>query len=225
MQKFFVNPEQIQENTASIVGEDVNHIVNVLRLELGEKVLVGNKISGDTYNCEIRNITKEYVLLDILNKNDGTTEPNVYLHVFQGLPKADKMENIIQKCTEIGVSEFTPVAMSRCIVKLDEKESKKKLERWQKIAETAAKQSKRDIIPKINFAQNLKNIYEKLKECDIVLIAYEDEKENSLKSVLKKHMKQEIKKVAIIIGPEGGLERQEVEAIKRSRRNCSFIRK
>lgn len=126
------------------------------------------------------------------------------------------MEYIIQKGTEIGVSEFTPVSMSRSIVKLEGKESEKKIERWQRIAETAAKQCKRDIIPKINCMQNLKNLYEILKKYDIVLIAYEEEEDNSLKAEIEKYkeLKEKNNKIAIIIGPEGGLAKEEVEAIK-----------
>ncbi|MBR6033874.1 MAG: 16S rRNA (uracil(1498)-N(3))-methyltransferase [Clostridia bacterium] len=227
MQKFFVNSDQIKEDEINIIGEDVNHIANVLRLNAGEEVLVGDKTNGASYLCNIKSINKNEVLLNILQTNDKTTEPNIYIHLFQGLPKADKMESIIQKCTEVGVSEFTPVIMNRCVAKLEGKDSNKKIERWQKIAETAAKQSKRDIIPKINFAENLKNVYENLEKYDIVLVAYEDECEKILKNELQQYKKQNsnIKKIAIIIGPEGGLEKQEVELMKQQRWNCGFTRK
>lgn len=215
MQKFFIDPEQINKNTVRIIGEDVNHISNVLRLETGEEVLVGDKVSCDTYFCKIKEIGREKVLLEILKKMEDTTEPSTYIHIFQGLPKADKMEHIIQKGTEIGVSEFTPVNMARCIVKLDEKESTKKTQRWQKIAETAAKQSKRDKIPKVNFPQNLKNLFENLQEYDIVLVAYEDEHKHILKKELLNYKTKgiDLKKIAIIIGPEGGLAKEEVDFI------------
>lgn len=218
MQKFFVNQEQINNNVITIIGEDVNHIANVLRLSIGEKVLVGNKTTGDNYLCKIKEINEKKVLLDILYINEYTTEPKTYIHIFQGLPKADKMEQIIQKCTEVGVSEFTPVAMNRCIVKLDGKESYKKIERWQKIAETAAKQSKRDIIPKINLVKNIKNIFENIKEYDIVLVAYEEENYNCLDSILQSYKKSTNKsyKIAVIIGPEGGITKEEVDIIKQN---------
>jgi len=215
MQKFFVDLDQINENFVRIMGEDVNHIANVLRLDVDEEILVGEKDRGDTYLCKIKEIGKEEVLLSIIEKAKYSTEPKTYIHVFQGLPKADKMEYIIQKGTEIGVSEFTPVAMSRCIAKLDEKENTKKILRWQKVAETAAKQSKRDKIPKINFAKNLKNLYEILKEYDIVLVAYEDEHEHTLKEELINYKTKGLKtgKIAVIIGPEGGLSKEEVSFI------------
>ncbi len=168
MQKFFVMPEQIIDNRIKIIGEDVNHISNVLRLNEKEEVLVGNKTTGDTYLCTLKEIKKDEIILEMKEKKEDSTEPNIYLHLFQGLPKSDKMEYIIQKCTEIGVSEITPVIMSRCIAKIEKKDEEKKIERWRKIAETAAKQSKRDIIPKINFSKNLKNIYKKIKDYDIV---------------------------------------------------------
>lgn len=216
MQKFFVKSEQIHDNTIEIIGEDVNHIKNVLRYKVGEEVLVGNEATGESYSCQIKEIEKEKVVLNIISKIEQSNEPKTYVHIFQGLPKADKMEHIIQKGTEIGVSEFTPVALSRSIVKLEGKESLKKIERWQKIAETAAKQCKRDRIPKINCIQNLKNLYEILKEYDIVLVAYEEEKENLLKTEIQKHINNKEKnlKIAIIVGPEGGLAKEEVNAIK-----------
>ena len=216
MQKFFVKSEQIHDNTIEVMGEDVNHIKNVLRYKVGEEVLAGNEATGESYSCQIKEIEKEKVVLNIISKIEQSNEPKTYVHIFQGLPKADKMEHIIQKGTEIGVAEFTPVSLSRSIVKLEGKESLKKIERWQKIAETAAKQCKRDRIPKINCVQNLKKLYEILKEYDIVLVAYEEEEENSLKAEIQKYMdiKEKNLKIAIIVGPEGGLAKEEVDAIK-----------
>lgn len=212
MQKFFVEHHQIEDNIINITGPDVNHILNVLKLEIGENVLVGDLKSGATYLCSITEKDRENIAVNIIKKEETTTEPNVYIHLFQGLPKSDKMEYILQKCTEIGVSEFTPVAMNRCIVKLDEKEKIKKNQRWGQIAKSAAEQSKRDIIPKINLTKNFKNIFEFLKEYDIVLVAYENELNNCIKNELK-NVNPKPNKIAIIIGPEGGLERTEVDEI------------
>ena len=214
MQKFFVEHAQIEGNKTKIIGSDVNHITNVLRLDIGEKILVGDKQLGETYFGSIVEKSKDAVIVNIIEKNETKTEPNVYIHLFQGLPKSDKMEYIIQKCTEIGVSEITPVAMSRCIVKIDEKENLKKNQRWQQIAKSAAEQSKRDIIPKINLTNNFKNIFENFKEYDIVLVAYEEERINNIKNVLQ-NLKNSSHKIAIIIGPEGGLEESEVNEIIR----------
>ena len=124
------------------------------------------------------------------------------------------MEQIIQKATEIGVSDITPLKMERCVVKLDEKTELKKIERWQKIAEVAAKQSKRDKIPVVHSCVSLKNIYEKLKKYDIVIVAYEEEKDISIKQVLKQIDPKNNPNIAIIIGPEGGIAKEEINFLK-----------
>ena len=137
----------------------------------------------------------------------------------QGLPKADKMELIIQKSVELGVFDITPIEMKRCVVKLNEKDKTKKIQRWQKISEVASKQCGRNIIPSINSIINIKNVCNLLNEYDIVLIAYENEKETTLKQVLNEikqcYNEKEIK-IAIIIGPEGGIASEEVEILKES---------
>ena len=134
------------------------------------------------------------------------------------------MEYIIQKCTEIGVSEITPVIMNRCIAKVDEKENIKKNARWQKIAQSAAEQSKRDVIPKINLVKNFKNIFEILEKYDIVLVAYENETKNGLKEVLQK---KDIKhnNIAVIIGPEGGIDKKEIDDIIKFGGKCVTLGK
>ena len=224
MPKFFVNAEQIIDNEIKIIGQDVNHIKNVLRLEINNNIVISIKENLDTYNCKIQEINDDFILCKIIEKNQDTTEAKTYIHIFQGVPKADKLEFIIEKCTEIGVKEITPVLMKRSIVKLDEKNISKKLLRWQKIAEVAAKQSGRDEILHVNKVINLKNIYENLREYDIVLIAYENEKENSLKNVLNsiKNEKNNLK-IAVLIGPEGGIDIQEIEELKENIRNISVV--
>ena len=217
MRKFFVEKNQIYNNEIKIVGEDVNHIRNVLRIELGEQIKIGNKETSENYVCEIIEISKESIKCNILEKTKSTVEGNVELTIFQGLPKADKMELIIQKGTELGVYEFVPVELKRSIVKLSGKDEIKKIERWQKIAETAAKQSGRDIVPKITTVQNIKNVCKLIPNYDIVLLAFENEENNSLKNeLLKIKNTKESFKIAIIIGPEGGLEENEVEEFKKS---------
>lgn len=224
MPKFFVNQDQVHENRIEIIGQDVNHIRNVLRLEINEEIQICIKEQETTYNCIIEEIEKEYVLCNIKEKVEDTTESNVSIHVFQGLPKADKLEFIIEKCTEIGVKKITPVIMSRSIVKLNEKDKNKKLERWRKIAEVAAKQSGRDKILEVNSVLNFKNIFENLQEYDIVLVAYEKEKKNSLKNVLNK-IKDENKtyKIAVLIGPEGGIDSIEIEELKKNVNNIEIV--
>lgn len=214
MYKFFVNQEQIKENTIRIIGEDVNHIKNVLRLEVGESICVCSKETSKSFNCKITSLEKDEVRCEKLEEILETTEPNTYIHIFQGLPKSDKLEWIIEKCTEIGVKEITPVVMKRTIVKLDEKDKDKKLSRWQKVAEVAAKQSKRDCILNVNPIINFQNIFEKLKDYDILLVAYEKEKENTLKSLITKLKNKENLKIAVLIGPEGGIDENEINLCK-----------
>jgi len=214
MYKFFVKEEQIEDNRINITGEDVNHIKNVLRLGGGEEICICNKDTSKSYMCKIIDLDNNLVICEILKDILDTTEANIYIHIFQGLPKADKFEFIIEKCTEIGAKEITPVAMKRSIVKLDEKDKVKKLDRWQKIAEVAAKQSKRDTILKVNNVINFQNIFEKVKDYDILLIAYEEEKETTLKTVLSKFKDKKNLKVAVIIGPEGGIDENEINLCK-----------
>ena len=214
MYKFFVNENQIKENTIQIVGEDVNHIKNVLRLEVEENICVCIKENEKSFNCKLLDINKSYIKCEIIEEILNTTEANTYIHIFQGLPKSDKLELIIEKCTEIGVKEITPVAMKRSIVKIDEKDKTKKLIRWQKIAEVAAKQSKRDAILKVNNIINFQNIFEKIEDYDILLVAYEEETQRNLKSVLKNLKNKKNIKIAVLIGPEGGIDETEIKLCK-----------
>lgn len=211
MYKFFVNNEQINGKEINIIGNDVNHIKNVLRLSLGENICICNKVSSKSFECKITSIDNNQVRSEIVEEIFETTEPNTYIHLFQGMPKADKLEWIIEKSTEIGVKEITPVVMKRTIVKLDDKDKVKKIDRWQKIAEVAAKQSKRDSIVKINNIINFQNIFEKKEEYDIVLVAYENEEKHTLKSVLNTFKNRKNIKIAVIIGPEGGIDESKIE--------------
>ena len=215
MPKFFVSNEQIKDGTICIIGEDVNHIANVLRLKKDDEILVCDKDKNVTYCTRLVDILKENVICQILREIEQTTESNVDITIFQGLPKADKMEYIIQKSTELGVKEIIPVAMKRCIVKLDGKDEIKKIDRWQKIAEVAAKQSGRDMIPKIERVIHINDIKEMISNFDLILIAYEEEKIVTLKTALKR-LKDRIEKlkIGIVIGPEGGIEKEEVKCLK-----------
>ena len=215
MSKFFVKDDQVNDNIINIIGTDVNHIANVLRLKIDDVIQVCNEDKGTNYNAKIIEMNKEKVKCSILEQIQSNAEANIYINILQGLPKAEKMELIIQKCTELGVKEITPVEMERCIVKLDSKSASKKQERWQKIAEVAAKQSGRDMIPQINNVMNIKNICNILEDYDIVLVPYENEKNTTLKEVLKELPKKDLK-IAIIIGPEGGFEEKEIKALEQN---------
>lgn len=215
MSKFFVKDNQIHDNKIEIINDDVNHIKNVLRLNIGEKINICNEDSSMNYSCKILEFLDKKILCEILEELENKAEGNVELHIFQGLPKADKMELIIQKGTELGVSEFIPLKMKRCIVKLEGKDQTKKIERWKKISEVAAKQSGRDLIPGVRNVENIKQVVEQIKEYDLFLVAYEMEKENYIKKEIQniKNIKEKYK-IAIVIGPEGGLELEEVELFK-----------
>ena len=224
MSKFFVKTEQINNNDIVIIGDDVNHIINVLRMKKTDKVQICNQDTGDNYNAEIVNYSKNEVECKIISKINETTESNVHITLFQGIPKFEKMELIIQKNTEVGIKSIVPVIMERTVVKLDEKIASKKLERWQKIAEIAAKQSMRDIIPQIGNITKLKDI--DTTEFDAVLVAYENEEHNMLKTELQK-LERKIKSnnsseqqynIAIVIGPEGGISEKELVMLAEKKR-------
>lgn len=194
----------------------MNHIKNVLRCQKGEHIEICNSETSKNYLCEINKIEKEEIECNILENLRSNVETDIKVTIFQGLPKADKMEYIIQKSVELGAYDITPVEMKRCIVKLNEKDKEKKIQRWQKIAEVAAKQCKRDIIPKINNITNVKLICNIIQNYDIIIVAYEKEKERTLKSELKKIKEYNQKNIGIIIGPEGGLDEDDVKLLEES---------
>ena len=194
----------------------MNHIKNVLRCQKGEHIEICNSETSKNYLCEINKIEKEEIECNILENLRSNVETDIKVTIFQGLPKADKMEYIIQKSVELGAYDITPVEMKRCIVKVNEKDKEKKIQRWQKIAEVAAKQCKRDIIPKINNITNVKLICNIIQNYDIILVAYEKEKERTLKSELKKIKEYNQKNIGIIIGPEGGLDEDDVKLLEES---------
>lgn len=211
MFQFFVEPEQITEENVTITGSDVNHIKNVLRMKKGDKVRISDNC-GEDYLCEIREITQEQVTLHVIEKC-GSTELPVHITLFQGLPKNDKMELIIQKAVELGVSEIVPVAMKNCVVKLDEKKAKAKRSRWQAIAESAAKQSKRSVIPQIGEVVSFSQAVECAKDMEVKLVPYENERGMAhTREVFSKIPKGA--DIAVFIGPEGGFDSKEIELVK-----------
>lgn len=211
MSIFYIKNEQINEENAYIEGEDVKHIKDVLRYNINDNIDICDE-NGIKYIAQIINMAKEKISLKILEVSEETSEPSVNITLFQGLPKADKLEMIIQKCTELGVSEIVPVITERVIVKLDEKSASKKLERWNKIAQEAGKQSGRQKIPKVKNINNLKNLIEILPKYDILLLPYECEKEVTLKSVLR-NLDKNVKNIAIFIGPEGGFSENDLKLL------------
>ena len=200
---------QICGDRIVITGEDVNHIKNVLRMKIGEEIAVSNGVDGREYRCEVAQLLSDEVVckLRFIKENDVELPAQVYL--FQGLPKADKMELIIQKAVELGVYSVIPVATRRSIVKLDDKKAVAKQNRWQGIAEAAAKQSKRKIIPKIEKVMSFAEALEMAKELEVRLIPYELAEDMShTKEIIERI--REGQKIAIFIGPEGGFDETEI---------------
>ncbi len=212
MRKFFVKSNQINDKIINIIGDDVNHIKNVLRLEKDTLIKICDFDNKINYICKIDTISKEKIECSINQVAKNEAEGKVNLEIYQGLPKSDKMELIIQKGTELGTSKFIPTKFERCVVKLEGKDEQKKIERWQKISEASAKQSGRDIVPIIDNIKNLSEIDVGLY--DIVFLAYEEEKENSIKDELKNIEKKESYNIAVIIGPEGGITEKEVSLLR-----------
>lgn len=217
MPKFFVGNNQIINDTIYIKDKDVNHIKKVLRKNIEDEITICDENTKQDYLCKITNIEENEITCKIIKELETNVESNIEVSIFQGLPKADKMELIIQKSVELGVHDITPIEMKRCVVKLQGKDKTKKIERWQKISEVAAKQCGRNYIPKINNIENLKEISEKIKDYDVVLVAYEEEKENTLKNELELLKKDNDNiKIAVVIGPEGGIDKEEIEVLKRN---------
>lgn len=216
MPKFFVTEEQINKNLIIIKGQDVKHIKNVLRQKVGDKITICNSSNKQNYLCEINKFDEENIYCNIIENIENNNETNLQVTIFQGLPKFDKMELVIQKTVELGAYSIKPVEMKRCVVKLNEKDKIKKIERWQKISEVASKQCGRDIIPQINQITKIKDICKEISEFDLFLVAYENEEENALKFELKKIQKLEKNdlKVGVLIGPEGGIAPEEIEELK-----------
>lgn len=208
MYRFFVEEHQIEPTRIHITGSDVNHIRNVLRMKPGEEILVSAQGSLE-YRCYIERLEEEEVTAVILYAMENDLELPSRIYLFQGLPKGDKMEFIIQKTVELGVHEIIPVASRRCVVKLDEKKAKSKTARWQGIAESAAKQSKRMIVPQIHPVMKFEQALEYAKSLDMVLIPYELAKGMRHTRELFAGIRPG-QSVGIFIGPEGGFEEDEV---------------
>ncbi len=210
MFNFFVNENSLTENGYEIIGSDYNHIKNVLRMKVGEQLLVS--YNGKSDLCFIEDFYDDKVIVSISEKNYKNCELPIEIHLFQGLPKSDKLELIIQKTVELGVTEIYPVEMKRCVVKLDDKKKNSKITRWQAIAESAAKQSKRNIIPKVSTVLSFSDMLDIAKELDLFIVPYEcKDGMKSTKEAFKKIKKG--MKIGILIGSEGGFDDGEIEKV------------
>lgn len=211
MYQFFVELSQINVNDKSVIitGDDVNHIRNVLRMKPGEEISVSNGVDGKEYRCGIVSLEADRVICELRFVKEDDVELPCKVYLFQGLPKADKMEWIVQKAVELGVYEIIPVAAKRCVVKLDEKRAGAKIARWRGIAEAAAKQSKRGIIPQVTEVLSFPQALKKASDMDVRLIPYEMaegmEKTRQIIDGLKPGQS-----IAVFIGPEGGFEEAEI---------------
>lgn len=212
MYQFFVEPNQININDkrVTILGSDVNHIKNVLRMKIGEEIAVSNGQDGKEYRCGILSLEENSVLCELRFVKEDAVELPSKVYLFQGLPKADKMELIIQKAVELGVHQVIPVAAKRCVVKLDDKKAKSKIARWQGIAEAAAKQSKRGIIPQVTEVMSFRDAVKLAADMDVRLIPYElAEGMDRTKEIIS--ALQPGQDIAVFIGPEGGFDQSEIQ--------------
>jgi 16S rRNA (uracil1498-N3)-methyltransferase len=212
MHRFFVKKRQFNGSDFTLdQKEDVRHLTKALRVTLGEKIEICIEETGEEWVTEVSAIETDAVVLKALSKSEVNRESPLAITLYQGLPKADKMELIVQKSTELGISQITPVEMDRCVVKLKDKDRGKKQERWQKIAYEAAKQSKRSKIPQVGLPVKLKTLASAFEAHDLVIFLYENEKECGIKATLDQCKG---KSVGIVVGPEGGFSDDEAKELE-----------
>ena len=212
MYQFFVEDSQVGKDFITITGADVNHIKNVLRMKPGEDVRISSQ-GGHDYACRVLEVTDTFVQLTILDDQIESTELANPVFLFQALPKGDRMEYVVQKAVELGVHEIIPVAMKYCVVKLDEKKAQAKVRRWQAIAQSAAKQSKRSRVPVVRPVMDFASAALYAMECDCRLVPYENEcgmqaAAKALGSIRRGE------RISVMIGPEGGFAPEELEALR-----------
>lgn len=210
MPKFFAARENISDGQIIIDSEDVNHITRVLRLGKGDRVEICDGMGYD-YTAVIQKAESKRIVCAVLEKRRADTEPETEVTLFQAIPKASKMEYIIQKTTELGIARIVPCVMARCVSRLDGREDKK-CSRWRRIAEAASKQSGRGVIPEVCAAVEFREAVEMMKKSDIYFAPYECETDGNLKKVLTS--KRDVKTVSFMVGPEGGFDISEAEYLK-----------
>jgi 16S rRNA (uracil1498-N3)-methyltransferase len=211
MHKFFVANENIRENIAKILGDDVKHIYKVLRLKEGDKVSVNNCL-GTEYLGVIQSVDKKEVNIRLVEELPINNESPININLYQGLPKSAKMDLIVQKATELGIGNITPIVTERVVVRSEIGEFNK-TERWRRIAVEACKQCKRSLIPSINKPIEFQQFIDEAKEFDLIIVPYENEEGYGVKQ-LARELNMQIKKVAIIVGPEGGFEEFEINSLR-----------
>lgn len=217
MPRFFIDNIDKDKEKAYILGEDAKHITKSLRMHTGEQVILCD-CKGYDYICTIISINDQYVEVNINDIVISKSEPNIKVVLYQGLPKGDKMDTIIQKTVELGVSEIVPVLTNRCVSRPDEKSANKKCQRWQKISLEAAKQSGRGIIPKVNNIISIKEMYKRIDKQDKTIVFYEVGGQ-SLSEIINNQKSN----INIIIGPEGGFEKYEIEQLLNNGANIATL--
>ena len=214
MPRFFIKEENLlPDGRVCLEGDDANHISHSLRMRVGDKITVCDFFNYE-YDCVIDSFSSDKVCLSVKDKHPSKNEPDVSVALFQGLPKSTKLELIIQKCVELGISDIFPVVTSRCISRPDEKSSEKKVKRWNAISQEAAKQSGRGKIPAVSDTLTFRDAVEKMKEYDLAFLCYEccdGSRGNDIKSFLKTNVTKETASIAFLIGPEGGISPEEAE--------------
>ena len=215
MPRFFIQRHQITEEnnqkTVSIIGDDAHHISRSLRMAVGEKIEVCD-MQKTVYSCTLTSFTDNTVYARVDSECQIDTEPKYEIKLYQALSKGDKMETVIQKSVECGACEIIPFSSERCVVKLDKKDEKKKIERYFKISESAAKQSGRGIIPRVEKILDFKSMLDEASSASLAILCYEGEETVSLKDILRKEIpSKDVTDIAIIIGSEGGFSKKEAQ--------------
>lgn len=210
MQRYFLKNNQFSKDLALITGDDAHHMLRVMRMTIGDQVIVCNE-DKKCYYATIKQIKDQEIEVTLDSMIEAQTELPIEVTIAQGLPKGDKFEWVIQKATECGASEFIPLEMERSVVKLDAKKAGKKIERWNKIAKEAAEQSHRQMVPTVTSVQTLKQLLAKASQYDICLFAYEETAKQGQLAQLKQILStiENHKKLLVIVGPEGGISEKE----------------
>ncbi len=219
MQQVFVEDTQVGKEYVTITGDDAHHLIRVVRLAVGEKIRVSTA-GGKNYLCQVAEIGDDFLQADIVSDLISTELPARVL-LFQALPKGDRMETVIEKTVELGVSEIIPVSMQFCVVKLTREKAESKVRRWQSIAENAARQSKRSVLPTVREVCDFETALDSFLQCDLALFPYENERgmEATQDAFAAIRPGQTI---GIMIGPEGGFSLEEVEAVENKARCLSL---
>ncbi|MBQ4163573.1 MAG: 16S rRNA (uracil(1498)-N(3))-methyltransferase [Turicibacter sp.] len=210
MQRYFLKNSQFNNDLALITGDDAHHMSRVMRMTIGDQVIVCNE-DKTCYYATIKQIKDQEIEVTLDSMIEAQTELPIEVTIAQGLPKGDKFEWVIQKATECGASEFIPLEMERSVVKLDAKKAGKKIERWNKIAKEAAEQSHRQMVPNVTSVQTLKQLLAQASQYDICLFAYEETAKQGQLAQLKQTLStiENHKKLLVIVGPEGGISEKE----------------